>query len=88
MKNKKGVELTMNTMIIAIISLIVLAVILIIFSNTISDNTDGLAGISSCEARGEGSGCVKKIDDCEDGTALPKVGCPDSELSVCCIRNS
>lgn len=88
MKNKKGVELTMNTMIIAIISLIVLAVILIIFSNTIGKNTEGLEGISSCEARGGGSGCVKEIVDCVDGTALPKVGCPDPEKSICCIRNS
>ena len=81
MKNKKGVELTMNTIIIAVIALIVLAVVMIIFSGSISDSSEGISGISSCEARGDGAECVTSAEACE-GTALPKVGgCED----YCCI---
>lgn len=85
MKNKKGVELTMNTMIIAIISLIVLAVILIIFSDIITENVDGMHGISECAARGDNAGCIASDEPCE-GTKLPRVGgCKEPE-PICCTE--
>lgn len=84
MNNKKGVEITLNTMIIAIICLIVLAVVLIIFSDVLGDQTSGLSGIGSCEARGEGAGCIGQDEDC-DGTRLPRVGGCKDETPICCI---
>lgn len=85
MKNKKGVELTMNTMIIAIISLIVLAVILIIFTGSIGESIEGISGISSCEARGDNAGCIGQDEACE-GTKLPRVGGCKEDTPICCTE--
>lgn len=50
--NKKGVELTLNTIIIAIILLVVLVVILAIFTNVMGDSVRNLLGFSNCASKG------------------------------------
>ena len=87
--NKKGVEMTLNTIIIAIICLIVLFVILAIFTNVMGDSVDKMTTLSTCAGRG-GSGCVKDRGDCEDNEmAIPRLGGCGSEddegKPYCCV---
>ena len=75
--NKKGVELTFNTIIIAIICLVVLVVIIAIFTNLISRGTEDLLTPSRCKSMGGGNGqcspdkepgltCVHGFGGCKD----------------------
>ena len=72
MTNKKGVELTLNTIIIAAICLIVLVVVIIIFTNAMGQNVTTIFGLTSCP--GKGGTCVPTSAQCQDGTAIYKYG--------------
>ncbi|MFH1399603.1 MAG: hypothetical protein ABIG95_05835 [Candidatus Woesearchaeota archaeon] len=72
--NKKGVELTFNTIIIATICLIVLVVVIMIFTNFTSSGNRDLVAVSSCESmsggscgpKQEGKTCLKDFGGCGD----------------------
>ena len=62
--NKKGVELTFNTIIIAAICLISLIVIIAIFTNFVGTGAVQLSDISACQNMGNGQGgCEVKSQD-------------------------
>ena len=76
---KRGQGLPLNTIVIAVIVLIVLAVVIFIFSTRI-----GLFGgeISSCEQKG--GECKARIDcNLQTSTILTGFECKDSK--VCCL---
>jgi hypothetical protein len=79
MKNKKGVEMSMNMVIVAIIALIILALILyLVFTRVIKFNKD-------CSA--EGGQC--KADCAEPGfTQIIGPSCPDTAPACCKFTGS
>lgn len=78
---KKGVEMTLNTMIIAIILLIVAAIIIAIFTGGIRDLVPWFKASSSCD--GQGNTCYATSNECS-GQVI-KSGCPNDK-PFCCLR--
>lgn len=81
--DKKGTEITFNTIIIAILVLIVLVVIVLILTGAFADIVPGLNLFMTCEGR-EGS-CKDTCDESE--YKIYKFGgCgEDNEPKYCCI---
>lgn len=71
-KDKKGVEITFNAIIIAVLVLIVLVVVIMIFTGMFSDIVPGLDSFMSCKGRGgdcsnskiDGQTCIYKYHEC------------------------
>ncbi len=78
-KAKKGIEISLNTIIIAAIAIIVLIVLSIIFTSNIKKTNDSL---SDCAGKG-GYVCDSK-ETCMSNGGAP-VGTIDSN-SICCIE--
>ena len=76
---KKGVELALNTMIIAIILLIVAAIIIAIFVGGVRNLVPWFNQATSCT--GQGNTC-KLPDQCTGGVIQGDCKAPD----VCCLR--
>lgn len=79
-KGRQGVQLTLNTVVIAVLVIIVLIVLILIFTK----GTGGfLGGITSCEDR-KGF-CASSSDSCTNsGGSVYRLGkCPEGQ--VCCI---
>lgn len=75
----KKAEMSMQIIVIAVISLVVLAVLLFIFlrgSNTAADS------LTSCETTG--GTCVAQ-NECTNGVPT-KAECPDENEPVCCVE--
>ncbi len=90
-KDKKAQGLTLNTVVIAVLVLVVLGVLLFIVYKYIYGAGSDIGQLSSCEARGEGEAeCVAK-GDCKDGTAFYMMGgCgkgDNKDQKYCCIPN-
>ena len=83
LKDKKGVELTLNAVIIGVLVMIVLVVIVMIFTGVIGDIVPPLEGFMSCS--GKGGQCA---DTCNPGEQkiyhFGECG-DDSEPDYCCI---
>ncbi len=80
---KKGMELSMNTIIIAVILLVVAAVLIAIFTGGIKGVTPWFKSVSSCE--GQGNDCVPDSASCA-GQAV-KSGCDkNAKGEFCCLR--
>ena len=77
MNTKKGMGLSLNVIIIAIIGLCVLIVLVFIFTRSSSDFA---TSISDCESMG--GSCAKS---CSDEFAPMSVECPE-ETDFCCVR--
>ncbi|MFH1317139.1 MAG: hypothetical protein ABII01_06470 [Candidatus Woesearchaeota archaeon] len=78
-KTKKGVELTLNTMIMAILVLIVLAVMIYFVVKIATGAREGIL----CEDRGYN--CVSK-DSCKDqGSRIPALSC-DEGMECCWLK--
>jgi hypothetical protein len=77
--NKRGVEITLQTVIIAVLVLIVLIVLVVIFLK----GTGGfLGGVTSCQDRG--GTCASDSESCiSSGGSVYRLGKCDS--GVCCI---
>lgn len=85
-KSKKGVELTLNTIIIAAICLVVLFVVLAIFTDVLSNTVQDIFRLSSCASKG--GRCEPTRGLCEQDIALFKFGgCgkADTYGDWCCI---
>ena len=80
---KKGVELTLNTMIIAVLLLIVAVVLVFVFTKGIGDIVPWFKAASTCEGRGDK--CVDSASACT-GQAIQS-GCPD-KAQYCCITKN
>ena len=86
--NKKGVELSMNVIIIAAIALLVLVVLSVIFLGRI-----GAFGEKAASCAAQGGKCAVACGDADYGTAdyptmNPTIECADTfagEPQVCCI---
>lgn len=80
LKNKKGVQLTMQTVIIAVLVIIVLIVLIVIFTK---GTGSFVIGITSCIDRG--GNCDSDAGSCTtSGGSVFRLGkCPDGR--VCCI---
>ena len=79
-KNKQGVEITLQTVIIAVLVLIVLIVLIVIFLR----GTGGfLTGATGCAERG--GNCVSDAQACTQsrGNVFGMGKCPEGQ--VCCI---
>ncbi len=100
-KGRKGVELTLQTVVVAILVLLVLVVLAIVFQRLVGKTVADLFGISNdttAEARGEkcasvwlGRSCVASSADCtKDGYGrplpTPAKPWPDCSSGVCCER--
>jgi hypothetical protein len=85
MKSKKGVELTVNTMIVLLLAIIVLVVLVFMFTGIIKPAGPVLAG---CQQK-YGASVAKCMDDTEcessggrkDWTAK----CPENGPQTCCL---
>ena len=95
MKSKKAEGLTLNTVVIAVLVLIVLGILIFIAYKYIWGTGRGIGELSSCQARtnnkGDPADC-KTLSACQssDGTAFYKMGgCPTqgkgSTETYCCI---
>ncbi|MEM0231023.1 MAG: hypothetical protein QXW00_02335 [Candidatus Woesearchaeota archaeon] len=79
MKERRGVELSINVVIIAIIALVVLGVVILIFTNVMGENTERFQG-----------DCTKKGGICRQGlcemdeTPFPSAKCSNNG-EVCCL---
>ena len=83
-KDKKGVEITFNAIIIATLVLIVLVVVILIFTGVFSDIVPELNLFMKCEGR-EGGYCDWKCDEGEH-KIYKYGGCgKDNEPDFCCI---
>lgn len=81
MNNKKGVEISMNLIIIAAIALLVLVIVSILVLRQGANISEG----TGCEAKAGGH-CIASADSCVDGeTYLPGGGCPKD--TKCCITS-
>lgn len=73
-KDKKGVEMTFNAIIIGILVMIVLVIIIVILTGAFADIVPGLDNFMSCTGRGgecsisklEGHNCIYKYHECSD----------------------
>lgn len=71
-KDKKGVEITFNAVIIAVLVLIVLVVVIIILTGAFGDIVPGLDRFMSCDGRDghcsiskeDGHTCIYKYHEC------------------------
>ncbi len=93
-KNKRGAEITLQLIIVAVLVLIVLVVLIVIFSQRTGKF---VGGVSSCVAQG-GAGCASTINECESKfksryigkevifSALPNDECQKAKQGdYCCI---
>lgn len=93
---KKGVELALNTIIIAAICLMALVVIILVFTDWINIGAEQLNDISKCQSMNDGQGnCYVSKDDCESGSekgchcVYGFGGCPpdsEEEKKLCCWK--
>ncbi|MFO8016842.1 MAG: hypothetical protein R6U32_07105 [Candidatus Woesearchaeota archaeon] len=92
---KKGMELSMNTIIIAAIGLMVLVVLVMIFTGKMSDirqstnKTESQFSQERCEVPGTGRECMISEDACKKKGGFvysePEGGWSDcSSIEVCC----
>lgn len=89
MKSKKGVELTLNVIIIAILVLIVLAVLIYIF---VGQSREFAITLTGCEERyGMEASCMSK-DDCvnQEGRIDSTAKCEKTgtKINYCCVFGS
>ena len=89
--NKKGVEISMNVIIVAAIGLLVLVVLSVIFLGRIGGE-EGFAGqVGKCEV--QGGKCAPECGNADYGTSAfktknPLISCPDDtagDKQVCCL---
>jgi len=81
--NKKGAEMSLNVIIIAAITLIVLIILVFIFTGRM--NIFG-KGLEDCYSKGEGADCGV---DCGEGyVKIPGTDCDDKAIPQrgCCIK--
>ncbi|OGM02201.1 hypothetical protein A3K72_00830 [Candidatus Woesearchaeota archaeon RBG_13_36_6] len=87
--NKKGVELTFNTIVVASIVLIAMVVVIMIFTNFMGKGKEGLVSFSACQNMGNGQGqCYDKDDSAREGlNCLYRYGgCGfDKQPDYCCF---
>ncbi len=83
---KKGVELTMNTIIIAAIALIAVVVIIAIFTDWMNRGNQDLGSISACESMGNGEGnCFEKSERPDNHNCVFRYGgCDEERGQYCC----
>ncbi len=81
--SKKGIELSLNTMIIAILVLVAAAVIIAIFIGGMKGTGEWFKGASSCTA--QGGECVSSASECA-GQAIPRKNCDGKGEGFCCIK--
>jgi len=74
MRRKKGMELSMNTIIVAVIALIVLVVVVLIFTGRFGIFTRGL---NDCAQRGgvDSTHCTKTAAECVNKGGMPSGDC-------------
>lgn len=79
--NRRGVEMTMSTIVIIVLVLLVLVVLLYIFGKS---SGGFLSGVTSCEDRG--GSCQSSVESCTgSGGSVYRLGsCKESD-SVCCL---
>jgi len=87
--SKKGMELTLNTVIIAIILIIVLVVVVFIFTHGASIFGKSLQGLP-CTQRGTSvipAYCKQTNEACKEGLyVIQAPGCPDEKSTgPCCV---
>lgn len=86
--NKKAQGLSLNTVVIAVLVLIVLAILIFITQKYIYGTGIQIGELAKCEAREGSLGCVHKKSDC-NGNAIYKMGCPSDKDKLdgdyCCI---
>ena len=79
LKNKHGVELTMQTIIIAVLVIIVLIVLVLIFSKSVRNFFLGTSGCAS-----KGGECMS---ECPEGWTNYFAGNPDCDTKeICCMK--
>jgi hypothetical protein len=96
MMRKRGVEISLNTIIVAAIALLVLIVLIIIFTGQSGKFNRGML---DCKSRGGGtstSDCAASSQDCLDSGGIPSGDCifyiegasdPQKDTSrVCCAK--
>jgi len=84
MKSKKGVELTLNTVIIAVLALLVLLIVALIFTGSIKRFVPVIQG---CEEKyGTDASCVDDKEACQSagGRVDSFAECQD-DAKVCCL---
>jgi hypothetical protein len=82
LKNKRGAELTMNTIIIAVLVIIILIVLVLIFSKSAQNF---FLGTSDCKAKGG----MCRTDQCDTGETNHFAGNPSCKSGeICCVKAS
>jgi len=81
MAGRRGIELSMNVIIISIVAVTVLLVVLGIFIKNMQDNVTKISG----ECKSKGGECRSGISCGLDETPFPSAKCPDKN-QICCIR--
>ncbi len=78
MKSKKGIEMSLQTIVMAALALIILVVLIMLVTGKIGDFREST---NACEERGEGFTCA--ADSCPEGTTFyQSTGCGEGE--ICC----
>lgn len=86
MNSKRGVELSMNLVIIGVIALLVLVVVILIFTGAMK-NING--GISDCNKQ-EGGKLISESDCQKNGcgeSSLIRYPPGDKDKQCCCVKN-
>ena len=81
MNDKKGVELSMNLIIIAAIALLVLVIVAVLVlrgGTSVSNQTN-------CAAQPGYVSCIAVTDSCPTGSSFLAAPCPTTDLPKCCV---
>lgn len=86
--NKKGAEIALNVVIIAVISLVVIVLVIAIFTGKLN-----LLSVKSGDCAVQGGKCAANCGSADDGTAdygteNPSITCPPKgdEAQRCCLK--
>ena len=88
--NKKSQELTFNTIIIAVLALIILGILLFLAYEYIWGRGSELGELTRCEARGAGAACKEECNT-DDIVFYMYGGCgkgDNVDNIYCCVPNS
>lgn len=81
--NKRGMEMTISTIVVLVIALVLLAVSLYLIYTKILKPAQGADSVLACEGQGKRS--VESCSGCNPGDFCTKMPNDKGELKPCCI---
>ncbi|MEK6822308.1 MAG: hypothetical protein AABY13_00640 [Nanoarchaeota archaeon] len=85
--NKRAQGMSINTIVVMVLALIVLAVVLFLTYKYILKGGEQAGGLGQCKAQGAGAHCSDRCTDAErgfPGLGCPEQGAPENQV-LCCV---